>query len=104
MGWSCRKEAGDVVQAWTEACVAQTDSQNTFVPNGDVKYFWETSHREYGDGAITGTIWKFLPNGFCRRSGTFRIEGDGTITRAPKWLKDAAIRHKVKPRPMFEVV
>ena len=103
MGWSCRKDAADVSEAWTKACLAQTDGQNTFEVKG-VKYFWENSRREYGDGAITGTVWKFLPNGFCRRSGTFRIEGDGTIARAPRFLKDAAVKYKNPPRPMFEVV
>ena len=96
MGWSCRKEAGEVTDAWTKACIAQTGSQNTFKA-GDGRsesgeqhtFFWETSRVEHGDGAITGAIWRFVGEDSCRRCGTFRIEGNGIITRAPKFLREA---------------
>ena len=103
MGWSCRKDAAEVSDTWVEACLAQTKSQNTFEVKG-VKYFWETSRKEHGDGAITGTIWKFVDETHVNRTGTFHIEGNGTITRAPKFLKDAAVKCKKPPRPMFEVI
>jgi hypothetical protein len=45
--------------------------------------------REQHDGAIVGQVWKYLPDGqHVKRAGSFRIEGDGTVTRAPKFLKD----------------
>ena len=63
---------------------------NTFTTSRG-KYFFETSRTEHSDGAITGTIQKWIPGtDFTKISGSFRIEGDGTVTRAPKFLKDAA--------------
>jgi len=90
MGWSYAKAAGDVMDKWISACLANSGSQNTWSTSKG-KYFFETSRVEHGDGAITGTVWKFRPDGIhVRRSGTIRINGDGTIERAPKFLKDAA--------------
>ena len=91
MGWSCRADAARTADKWSDACVAQTGSSNVFQTKRG-KYFWENSRKEHGDGAITGSVFKMLPgdNGLCRPSGSFRIEGDGTVTRAPKFLKDAA--------------
>lgn len=94
MGWSCRAEASDVMKAWTAACVADTGSANVFVVKG-TEYFWELSRTEHYDGAITGTIMKVVEKradgvSMAVRSGTFRIEGDGTVTRAPAFLKKAA--------------
>lgn len=83
------------MRAWTEACVAQTGSQNMFTTKRG-KYFWEVSRTEHYDGAITGTIMKVTreePDSckmWCKPSGSFRIEADGTVTRAPKFLKDAS--------------
>jgi len=82
MGWSCCRRAAWVMDAWKDACIAQKGTQNTFQV-GEKKYFWEIG-RENHDGAITGTIWKFLPDGVhVRRSGTFRIEGDGEVSPRP---------------------
>lgn len=80
--------AGATMDAWTDACIEQTGSQNVYEANGN-RYFWETS-REQPDGAITGKIMRFVGVDSCRPSGTFRIEPDGSIARAPKFLKDAA--------------
>ena len=86
MGWSYGAKAGLVMQAWMEACLLSTDMQNVFIV-GDNKYMFEASRREHRDGSITGSIWRFLPNDKITRSGTFRIEGDGTVSRAPSFLK-----------------
>lgn len=86
MGWSCRREAGVILDKWIAACVAQTGSQNTFKV-GNKEYFFETSNVEHRDGAITGAINVMLPNNMCKKCGSFRIEGNGTITKAPKFLK-----------------
>jgi len=90
MGWSCNAKAGWVLDAWINACFAQSGCQNNFEANGQ-KYFFETSRKEHNDGAITGVVWRNLPDGkSCRQSGSFRIEGDGTVTRAPAFLKAAS--------------
>lgn len=114
MGYSCCQRADWVTDAWKDACIAQTDSQNVFVTRGS-KYFWEIG-RENPDGAITGTIWKFLPDSDrVRRSGTFRIEGDGEVTRAPKFLKNCTPTQeqldekeeeitRLTERPLFEII
>lgn len=90
MGWSCRADASRTMDKVTAACVKQTDMQNTFEVGGS-KYFYDISRTEHNDGAITGTVFKFLPDGeHCRKSGSFRIEGDGTFSRGPAWMKQAA--------------
>ena len=93
MGWSCGAKAGNVMDAWMDACYNQTGQQNVFL-SGGYKYFFEVSNKEHRDGAITGTIWKYLPDGeHVRRSGTFRIEGNGKVTRAPAFLKKVEVQH-----------
>lgn len=89
MGWSCRREAGIVEDAWSRACIASTGMQNVWLDNGK-RYFYETSRTEHRDGAITGKIIVYVDDTHCKTAGSFRIEGDGTITRAPKFLKHAA--------------
>lgn len=92
MGWSCRREAGIVMNTWTRACLAQTESSNVYIER-DVRYFWELDNVGHDDGAITGSIQKcFEKDGksLCVEVGAFRIEGDGRIARAPKFLVDAA--------------
>jgi hypothetical protein len=74
---------------WTKACLAQTNSQNVYKV-GNKSYFWEISRREHLDGAITGTILEMLPDDKARPVGSFRINPDGDVARAPKFLKDAA--------------
>ncbi len=88
MGWSCRREAGLVLDAWTKACVAQTGSTNVFVERG-VRFFFELDNVEHDDGAITGTIQKSFKKGgkdLCVEAGAFRIEGNGFVTKAPMFL------------------
>lgn len=93
MGWSCNASAGFVLDAFGAACVESTGSSNTYETKGK-RYFFEVSSTEHDDGAITGSIFKFIGSGgFCVKSGSFRIEGDGTVTRAPAFLKKAAKTH-----------
>jgi len=95
MGWSCRADAAVTMESWTAACVAQTGSPNVFRVNGR-EYFWEVSSVEHDDGAITGTIVRVEGPGStpdstaCRSAGSFRINGDGTVARAPRFLKLAS--------------
>ena len=89
MGWSCRADAGDVMADMTAACRRAGDgSSNVYQDARGARYFWEVSRTEHRDGAITGTIWRFLPDGeHVRRAGSFRIDGDGTIARMPAPLR-----------------
>jgi hypothetical protein len=89
MGWSCRREASETMQKWTAACVAQAGSQNVYEANGK-RYFWEVSRVEHEDGAVTGTILVMCSRNMARPVGRFRIEPDGRVSRAPKFLKNAA--------------
>jgi hypothetical protein len=78
----------------SDLCVKQTGSSNKYEANGN-EYFFETSRTEHGDGAITGQIWKYLKDGSGRvtKSGSFRIEGDGKISRGPAIFKKMTILH-----------
>jgi len=89
MGWSCAAAASDTMFRWEMACRATTGSQNVF-EDGGFRYFWETSSTEHDDGSVTGTVWKMVGETTCRKAGTFRIDGDGRVVRAPAFLKKAA--------------
>ncbi len=104
MGWSCTRAAGDTMDRWIAKCRAQSGgSQNTYTSDGET-YFWEVSRTEHNDGAITGTIHRNMKVGeplrikggmstvqegqlFCKKVGSFRIEPDGLIARAPRFFK-----------------
>jgi hypothetical protein len=75
------------LSAWEDACRKAGGSSNVF-ESGGVKYFFESSRKEHRDGAITGTIWKHVDETHCRKAGSFRINRDGSVARAHKWLKD----------------
>lgn len=94
MGWSCRTEAARVLEQFGRLCVERTGKSNVFrTARGE--YFLETSNVEHDDGAVTGSVWRVLgaqDDGTyrCQRSGSLRIEGDGTVTRGPALLREAA--------------
>jgi len=107
MGWSCRKDAGDTLTKISDWVVENFDNQNKWTTKKGT-YFFESSRTEHDDGAITGSIWKSLPAGTpyrgktypderVTRSGTFRIEGDGTITRFPNLPKEVKAEAQVRP-------
>src|SRR6266404_1345874 len=95
MGWSCRADAAKVMDIWTAWCVSETGSSNTY-PYGGRFYFHEISRKEHADGAITGSILvikdaagtpvtaydKDAPL-FAKKSGSFKISGDGEFVRGP---------------------
>jgi hypothetical protein len=89
MGWSCGTYAADREQLIREACFKQTGVQNSFRVGND-SYFYETSRTEHRDGAITGSVHKDVGNGLYRKSGTFRIEGHGVMTRGPAFMKNVS--------------
>ena len=86
MGWSCERRAAWALDSISAACIAQTGSSNTFEVEGH-RFFFETSRREHDDGAITGSIYRFLPDGRCKQTGGFRIEPGGIVSRGPKFFK-----------------
>ena len=90
MGWSCHALAGHVMDRMHDRCYECHGSQNRATV-GECDYVFEVSMKEHDDGAITGTIWT-APHGVnaWRRTGSFRIEPDGAIRRAPKWLRSFA--------------
>ena len=85
MGYSLTKAVSDVLDIWMKRCLESTNCQNVYMV-GSEKYFWETGRRVNDDDSVTGSIWRFVGEN-VRRSGTFRIEANGTITRAPKFLR-----------------
>lgn len=90
MGWSCNQDAAFTMDAMSALCIEQTGSSNKFRANGN-EYFFETG-REQRDGAICGTIYRYLPDGtHVRKSGGFRIEGNGKISRGPAIFKKLKI-------------
>lgn len=94
MGWSCTRMAGDRLRAISNACIAQTGSQNVFKVGEDT-YFFETG-RERPDGAITGQVWKNLPEEpgkpqMAKKSCSFRIEPDGSMNVGPKWMRTVPV-------------
>jgi hypothetical protein len=87
MGWSARVDAVETMDRWTAACVAQTGMQNVYDVDGD-RFMWEHSRREYDDGRITGQVFRFVDDDRVVRAGSFRIEGDGTVKRWPRGLRN----------------
>jgi len=81
MGWSATSAACRTMDQWTAACVREHGTQNGFTVAG-VEYFWETG-REQADGGITGAVYR-MDGG---RVGTFRIDPDGGVFRAPAVMK-----------------
>ena len=94
MGWSCGREAGKTLERWMDACMENAGSSNVF-HTAKGSFMYETSRTEHSDGAITGSVSRITgaaPGGaiYARRSGSFRIEGDGKVSKAPAFLKKAA--------------
>ena len=89
MGWCCTSEAAKTEQKWSEGCHKTTGSSNTFT-NGKDRYFYEVTRKSHADGAITGTIYRCIGEDHARKVGSFRIEGNGKIARAPQTLKQFA--------------
>lgn len=102
MGWSCSSKAGAVMSAWQDFCVKNSGTSNVYSNKGKT-YFWEVSRTEHDDGSITGIInvqvGETKPDGsfLAKKCGTFKINGDGTIARAPLILKLVALKAPIPP-------
>lgn len=81
------------MRAWVDACVKSTGSSNMFKV-GDKTFFWEESRTEHADGAITGRVHEMMDHGWCRGAGSFRIEPDGSVKRAPAFLKAVKVTQR----------
>lgn len=93
MGWSYARAAGKTMDLWQNACRKNCGSQNKWQEANGKTYFFENSRIEHPDGAITGSIYLIHQMGDrCHRVGSFRIEPNGRISRAPKFLRDAVSR------------
>jgi hypothetical protein len=86
MGWSCSVAASNTERTWQTKCIASTNSQNTW-REGPKAYFYEASRVEHYDGAITGSIYQMDSAGMARKTSSFRINGDGSVAKAPTFLK-----------------
>lgn len=91
MGWSCSTAAHATLDRWTRA--EKQGFEGCAIIDGE-HYFAEWSRREYRDGAITGKIVRILPgtrkpDGSAKGVdvGTFRVNGDGTVGRAPAFMR-----------------
>lgn len=79
MGYSC-SIAADKCLKFVLKSICLPLSQNTWKHDGEM-YFFERG-RENRDGAITGTVYRFLEDGVhVRKAGSVRIEKNGAITR-----------------------
>lgn len=119
MGYSSTVAAGRTSEQWTKACLEQTGSQNTFEDRGSVYMFERGRENDDGAETGTvyrfsagthlhanrseprplsyltpcercGVTLKDHPSGSVTRSGSYRIEPDGRVTRAPAFLKRAS--------------
>ncbi len=96
MGWSCRSDAGLTLEMIEAKCIAENGCVNDYNTKGG-NYFFEVG-RENRDGAITGTIYRVTvpsatsPRGNAKKSGSFRIEPNGEISRGPAFFKSIVVR------------
>jgi hypothetical protein len=83
MGWSCSAAANftlDAIVAIQQKLGSVTS--NGLVINGNTNAgFWESSRKEHDDGSITGSVWTMVDADHCRKTGSFRINANGTIER-----------------------
>ena len=99
MSYSCTKNADDVLKNINDILQSKYHNKLPKTKNGQVidftvpNGFFEIGKENY-DGAITGTVWKFLETFDdtgkfnCKKSGSFRIEPTGFITRFPLLPKE----------------
>jgi len=81
MGWSARKDALDAFDALL-TWVGRDDLPTNVWENEKGKFFAETG-KENADGAVTGTVWRFVDENRAVKAGSFRIEPNGVVTRFP---------------------
>lgn len=90
MGWSCSAKAAATLAIITNACVTATRVQNLSPCR---QFFFERSDKGFADGGIGGRV--------VRRSngalvGSWHINGQGHITKAPNWMKSLVPSNLIK--------
>lgn len=80
MGYSCTQAADNMLGVICHTF--NKEKCSNMLTLGGKRYFFERG-KEQHDGAITGTLFRMLPNDMAQRSGSFRINADGTIARFP---------------------
>lgn len=86
MGFSYARKAGMRLAAISNACIAQTGSNNTFEVNGK-RYFFEETRKSQADGSIRGTLYRFVDETHATRAGSFCIDKEGKVVRGPSFFK-----------------
>lgn len=89
MGWSCSAKAGirlRAIENWIGRHGGCAETNTWQDPKAGNKYFMEIG-RQNRDGAITGTIYRFINDRQVVRSGSLRIEPDGKKMRGPALLR-----------------
>jgi hypothetical protein len=83
MGWSCSAAANFTLDAITEIQhkLGSVTSNGLVIGENKNAGFWETSRKEHDDGSITGSVWTMVDADHCRRTGSFRINPNGTVAR-----------------------
>ena len=91
MGWSYSLAAGYTMGAIRDHYRAQGVTTSNSLPDGG---FYEESRREHKGGAITGMVFRMMPDGVhCLPRGSFKIAGNGRIVRFPSM--DKATRERL---------
>ncbi len=85
MGYSCGRIASQRMEAIEQACLAVSGQQNVWIMDGN-RFFWEIG-REQRDGAIVGSIHKYVSDTHCKKTGRFRIESNGKFIAGPAWMR-----------------
>lgn len=80
--WCTTHARGDDIRK----CEATSGKANVY-ENGKRTYFFEINRIDHEGGTITGGVFKMLPGERCLKVGPFRIEPDGTFSRAPVSLR-----------------
>ena len=82
MGYSSTIKASfvmDSLMILLQSSSPRINSYNAWEKKG-IKFFHEIG-REQKDGAITGTVHRYISDDLCKVAGSFRIESNGKISR-----------------------
>ena len=93
MGYSCTKDAGDMLGLIRHSFSDGKTSNGLRI--GAATFFYEVG-RENVDGSITGTLFENRGDGTCRKYGSFKIHATGVIVRFPGIKQNQRITLKFK--------
>jgi hypothetical protein len=93
MGYSCTQDASNALGLLRHAFTDGTTGNGLKI--GAFSGFYEVG-KEQADGAITGSVFENLPNGFARKFGSFRVNPDGYISRFPCTTRNQRVQLKFR--------